>query len=128
MSGIVYPLGGQIHRWLADTYGDWRVATMYKEQNRHDSFEAAIQAVYGRTLDQLSDEFQLAMRRRYYPSVDSLAPLTVLGTRGREARGEARLPARYQRRLGRGRLPLARHAGTSPSIAAGSTAGAPARS
>ncbi len=78
VSGIVYPLGGQIHRWLADTYGDWRVATMYKEQNRHDTFDAAIKAVYGRSLDELSDEFQLAMRRRYYPSVDSLAPLTVL--------------------------------------------------
>jgi len=52
ISGIVYPLGGQIHRWLADTYGDWRVATMYKEQNRHDSFDAAIKAVYGRSLDQ----------------------------------------------------------------------------
>jgi WD40-like Beta Propeller Repeat len=78
-SGIVYPLGGQIHRWLADKYGDWRVATMYKEHNRHESFEAAIQAVYGRSLEQLSDEFQLAMRRQYYPSVDSLAPLTVLG-------------------------------------------------
>jgi hypothetical protein len=77
-SGIVYPLGGQIHRWLADEYGDWRVATMYKEQNRHETFEAAIQAVYGRSLDQLSDQFQLAMRRRYYPSVDSLAPLPVL--------------------------------------------------
>jgi hypothetical protein len=78
--GIVYPIGGQIHRWLADTYGDWRVALMYKELNRHDSFEAAIQAVYGRTLEQLSDEFQLAMRRQYYPSVDSLAPLNILGT------------------------------------------------
>jgi WD40 repeat protein len=78
VSGIVYPLGGQIHRWLADTYGDWRVATMYKEQNRHDTFEGAILAVYGRSLDELSAEFQLAMRRRYYPSVDSLAPLTVL--------------------------------------------------
>lgn len=78
--GIVYPLGGQIHRWLADTYGDWRPALMYKEINRHDSFEAAVQAVYGRTLEQLSDEFQLAMRRKYYPSVDSLAPLNVLGT------------------------------------------------
>ena len=52
---------------------------MYKELNRHESFEAAIQAVYGRTLDQLNDEFQLAMRRQYYPSVDSLAPLSVLG-------------------------------------------------
>lgn len=78
--GIVYPIGGQVHRWLADTYGDWRVILMYKELNRHESFEAAIHAVYGRTLDQLSDEFQLAMRRQYYPSVDSLAPLTSLGT------------------------------------------------
>jgi hypothetical protein len=79
-SAVVYPIGGQIHRWLADTYGDWRVAMMYKELNLHESFEAAIQAVYGRTLDQLNDEFQLAMRRQYYPSVDSLAPLNVLGT------------------------------------------------
>ena len=78
--GIVYPIGGQIHRWLADTYGDWRPALMYRELNRHDSFESALQAVYGRTLDQLSDEFQLAMRRQYYPSVDSLAPLNILGT------------------------------------------------
>ncbi len=78
--GIVYPIGGQLHRWLADTYGDWRPALMYKEVTRHETFEAAIQAVYGRTLDQLSDEFQLAMRRQYYPSIDSLAPLSVLGT------------------------------------------------
>ncbi len=80
MGGIVYPIGGQIHRWLADTYGDWRVALIYRELNRHETFEDAIKAVYGRTLDQLSEEFQLAMRRAYYPSVDSLAPLSVLGT------------------------------------------------
>src|SRR5215203_6207211 len=77
--GIVYPLGGRIHRWLADTYGDWRVALMYKEANRYESFEDAIKATYGRTLNQLSEEFQLAMRRGFYPSVDSLAPLTLLG-------------------------------------------------
>jgi hypothetical protein len=77
-SGIVYPIGGQIHRWLADTYGDWRVAMMYNELNRHDSFESALVAVYGKKMDALSDEFQLAMRRKYYPSVDSLAPLSVL--------------------------------------------------
>jgi hypothetical protein len=47
--------------------------------NRYDTFEAAIVATYGRTLDQLSAEFQLAMRRQFYPSVDSLAPLAVLG-------------------------------------------------
>ncbi|HSB52974.1 MAG TPA: hypothetical protein VLD58_01400, partial [Gemmatimonadales bacterium] len=79
LGGIVYPLGGQLHRWLADTYGDWRVALMYKEQNRYETFEAALLAVYGRSIDQLGDEFQLAMRRKYYPSVDSLAPLSILG-------------------------------------------------
>jgi WD40 repeat protein len=77
--GIVYPIGGRIHRWLADTYGDWRVALIYKELNQHDNFEDAIRAVYGRSLDQLSEEFQLAMRRIYYPSVNGLAPLGVLG-------------------------------------------------
>jgi hypothetical protein len=77
--GIMYPLGGRIHRWLADTYGDWRVALMYKELNRHETFEDAILATYGRSLNQLSEEFQLAMRRDFYPSVDSLAPIGVLG-------------------------------------------------
>jgi len=77
--GIVYPIGGRIHRWLADTYGDWRVALIYKELNQHDNFEEAIRAVYGRSLDQLSEEFQLAMRRTYYPTVSGLAPLGVLG-------------------------------------------------
>src|SRR5215217_4920263 len=77
--GIVYPLGGRINRWLADAYGDWRVALMYKELNRHDTFEDAVRATYGRSLDRLSGEFQLAMKRNFYPSVDSLAPLGVIG-------------------------------------------------
>jgi WD40-like Beta Propeller Repeat len=79
VGGIVYPLGGRIHRWLADTYGDWRVPLMYKELNRYDTFEDAIQATYGRSLDELSEEFQLALRRTYYPIAESLAPLSVLG-------------------------------------------------
>jgi len=78
VGGIVYPLGGRIHRWLAHTYGDWRVPLMYKEANRYDTFEDAVLATYGRTLNQLSEEFQLFMRRDFYPSVDSLAPLPVL--------------------------------------------------
>lgn len=78
VGGIVYPLGGRIHRWLADTYGDWRAALMYKELNRHGNFEDALLAIYGRSIEQLDAEFQLAMRRAYYPDVDSLAPLTVL--------------------------------------------------
>ena len=80
-SFIVYPLGGRIHRWLADTYGDWRVALMYRELARHESFEKAIESIYGRTLAQLSDEFQLAMRRSYYPTAATRAPMSVLARR-----------------------------------------------
>ena len=78
-SFVVYPLGGRIHRWLAETYGDWRVARIYRELTQHDSFERAVESVYGRTLAQLSDEFQYAMRRRYYPSVETHAPPSLLG-------------------------------------------------
>ncbi len=76
--GLVYPIGGRIHRWLADTYGDWRVALLYSELNQHESFEAAIAAVYGKPLAQLNEEWQLAMRRAYYPTAQTREPLPLL--------------------------------------------------
>ena len=79
--GLVYPLGGRLHRWLADTYGDWRVALVYKELSRHESFAAAIRSVYGRTLEQIGEEFQLALRREYFPTADDHAPLAARGRR-----------------------------------------------
>jgi hypothetical protein len=76
--GIVYPLGGRIHRWLAETYGDWRVGLFYRELWRFDSFEAAIEATYGRSLAQLNEEFQVAMRRAYYPAIEGRAALPAV--------------------------------------------------
>lgn len=67
--GIVYPLGGRIHRWLAETYGDWRVAQFYRELWRYDSFNQAIAGIYGKSIDQLNEEYQVAMRRAYFPVV-----------------------------------------------------------
>ncbi len=77
LGGLEYPLGGRIHRWLGETYGDWRVALFYQEQWRYETFEDAMLGVYGRTLDQLNEEFQLAMRRAYYPTVQVRDPLPV---------------------------------------------------
>lgn len=68
-SAIVYPIGGRIHQWLGRTYGDWRIAKFYRDAWRYDDFESAIYGTYGRTLDQLSAEFQEAMRREYYPAI-----------------------------------------------------------
>ncbi|MDZ4864324.1 MAG: hypothetical protein SGJ01_12860 [Gemmatimonadota bacterium] len=76
--GIVYPLGGRIHRWLAQTYGDWRIASLYHEMWRYDTFEAAMLATYGRSLAQLNEEFQVAMRRSYYGVVDGHAALPAV--------------------------------------------------
>ncbi|MDX2121879.1 MAG: hypothetical protein SF070_12605 [Gemmatimonadota bacterium] len=77
--GIVYPLGGRLHRWLADTYGDWRVATLYRELWRYETFEEAVAGTYGRSLQQLNEEFQDAMRRQYYPLIEGRASLPASG-------------------------------------------------
>lgn len=66
---IVYPIGGRIHQWLAATYGDWRIAKFYRDLWQYDDFESAILGTYGKSLDQLSAEFQEAMRRFYYPAI-----------------------------------------------------------
>jgi hypothetical protein len=78
-SGIVYPLGGRIHRWLADVYGDWRVALFYQEYWRYESFDDALLAIYSKNLKQLNEEWQLAMRREYYPTALDHAPLPLAG-------------------------------------------------
>ena len=78
-SGIVYPLGGRIHRWLADTYGDWRVALFYQEYWRYEDFDDALRAVYSKNLEQLNEEWQLAMRREYYPAALDHSPLPLAG-------------------------------------------------
>jgi hypothetical protein len=78
--GIVYPLGGRIHRWLSDNYGDWRVASFYRELWRYESFEAAIEGTYGRSLARLNEEFQVAMRREYYPAVEDRNSLPASAT------------------------------------------------
>lgn len=77
---LVYPVGGSMHRWLAGTYGDWRVAQVYRELNLHDSFDDAIAAIYGRSIEQLGQEYLYAMRQRYFPVVAEQAPPSLLGT------------------------------------------------
>ena len=75
--GIVYPLGGAIHHFLASTYGDWRIDEVYRDVWKFGSFEDEVQAVYGKSLDQLSDEWQYWMRQRYYPAVAAAEPLSL---------------------------------------------------
>jgi len=75
--GVVYPLGGAIHRFLAETYGEWRILQMYRERWKYESFTVAFAAVYGRSLDRVSEEWQHWMRQRYYPVVTDSRPLSI---------------------------------------------------
>src|SRR3989441_517833 len=75
--GLVYPVGGCIHRFLAERYGEWRILELYSDIWKYSSFDGALAGVYGRTIEQLSDEWQYWMRQRYYPAVASQPPLAI---------------------------------------------------
>jgi len=75
--GLVYPVGGSIHRFLAERYGEWRILELYNDIWKYSGFESALLGVYGRTIEQLSEEWQYWMRQHYYPAVSSQPPLAI---------------------------------------------------
>ncbi len=79
--GLVYPVGGSIHRFLAERYGEWRILALYADIWKFGSFDAALLAIYGRSIEQLSEEWQYWMRQRYYPAVASQPPLAITATK-----------------------------------------------
>jgi len=62
---------------LAERYGEWRILELYNDIWKYNGFDAALLGVYGRTVDQLSDEWQYWMRQHYYPAVASQPPLAI---------------------------------------------------
>ncbi len=79
--GLVYPVGGSLHRFLAEHYGEWRILQVYGDLWKYASFEEAMAGVYGRTVDQLSDEWQYWLRQRYFPGVTAQRPLAITSRR-----------------------------------------------
>ena len=79
--GIIYPLGASIHRFLAERYGEWRILEMYDQMWKYPDFADLVAAVYGRNLEQLSDEWRFWMRQRYYPAVQADQPLALAAHR-----------------------------------------------
>jgi len=75
--GLVYPMGGTIHRFLALRYGEWRVGEFYRELWKYTTFEDAVRGVYGKTLEQISEEWQYWMRQQFYPVVATAKPLAL---------------------------------------------------
>jgi hypothetical protein len=75
--GIVYALGGAVHAYLGERYGEWRLGQLYRDLWKYETFDAAIFGTYGRRVEQLTAEWQYWMRQRYYPVVASGRPLAL---------------------------------------------------
>src|SRR5712672_384213 len=46
--GLVYPVGGSLHRYLAEHYGEWRILQVYGDLWKYATFDEAMAGIYGR--------------------------------------------------------------------------------
>lgn len=76
-SGLAYPIGGVLHRWLAAEFGEWRIQLFYRNLWKHDDFASAMHATYGVPLRVMGEQFTHWMRRRYFPAVQERAPVVL---------------------------------------------------
>lgn len=74
---LVYPVGGQLHRYLAERFGEEHIVQMYEELWKYDSFEDAFQAIYGIALEDLDREWRYALEREHFPLYADRPPLDV---------------------------------------------------
>ena len=78
--GVVYPIGGAIHRWLAAEFGDWRVQVLYRDLWKYRSFEEALEGVYGLPIHELENRLRFHFQQTYFPEVEEREPLDVTAT------------------------------------------------
>lgn len=69
-----YPLGAELHHYLADRFGEDYIVRLYEEFWRYDSFENALAGVLGVDLDSLDLEWRRALQRRYFPELGERSP------------------------------------------------------
>src|SRR5687768_8119755 len=79
LSPIVYPLGGELHAFLARKYGSWRVALMYQSLWKYESFDRALEGVYAQPVSRLTEEWHHDLRSRYYAAGARRPPLELAG-------------------------------------------------
>jgi Tol biopolymer transport system component len=73
----VYKLGQSLCQYIGETYGQEALRRLYTEIYKEDSFEKLLQRVTGVSARRLSEEWILAMKRRYYPEVKDRSTLAT---------------------------------------------------
>ena len=77
--GAVYAIGGDLVRFLAERYGEWRLVQAHDDAWKYGTFEELLVGIFGKPSAQLTLEWQYALRRRYYPQVETQKPLLLTG-------------------------------------------------
>ncbi len=72
-----YPLGAELHKYLAQRFGTAYIVRMYEEYRAYDSFDLALEGILGVPLDQLDREWRYALEQRFFPVVAERAPPDV---------------------------------------------------
>lgn len=69
-----YPLGAELHRFLASRFGEDYIVRLYEEFWRYDTFEDALAGILGVDLDSLDVAWRRALQRRYLPELGERSP------------------------------------------------------
>ncbi|HEX7117647.1 MAG TPA: hypothetical protein VF212_02610 [Longimicrobiales bacterium] len=72
-----YPLGAELHGYLAGRFGEDYIVRMYEEFWKYDSFDDALAGVLGVDLDRLDTDWKRTLQRRFFPELGERAPPEV---------------------------------------------------
>jgi len=72
-----YPLGAELHKYLAKRFGDEYIVQVYENYWKYSTFEEALEGVLGVDLEQLSREWRYELQQRYFPVYGQRPPLEV---------------------------------------------------
>lgn len=76
-SFLSYPVGAELHKYLASRFGDEYIVRVYEDFWKYDSFEKTLEAVFGLELEQLSREWEYSLEQRFFPAYAARPPLNV---------------------------------------------------
>jgi hypothetical protein len=79
-SYLSYPLGAELHKYLAERFGDEYIVRVYEDFWKYESFEKTLEGVFGIELDQLSRQWKYALEQRFFPAYANRPPLNIGAT------------------------------------------------
>lgn len=72
-----YPLGAELHHYLAGRFGEEYILRAYEDYWKYPDFPALLEGILQVDLDQLSREWHYALEQRFFPIYGDRPPLEV---------------------------------------------------